>query len=93
MNLVQGIGRVRSLDDVGNIVISSVDGVPIRIRDVGDVERGHTIRRGGTTANGQGEVVLGLAFMRMGENSRDVTLALEASHGRRCASCCRPMSR
>jgi cobalt-zinc-cadmium resistance protein CzcA len=77
VTLVQGVGVVRDEKEVGDIVISSVDGVPIRVKDVGDVAVGHQIRRGGTTANGLGEVVLGLAFMRVGENSRDVTLALE----------------
>ena len=50
---------------------------PIRIRDVADVTIGHAIRRGGVTAGGKGEAVLGLAFMRMGENSRDVTHGLD----------------
>src|SRR5205823_13337253 len=40
---------------------------------------GHVIRRGGVTANGKGEAVLGLGFMRMGENSREVTRALDAA--------------
>ena len=53
------------------------DGVPIRVRDVAEVEIGHAIRRGGVTAEGKGEAVLGLAFMRMGENSREVTNALD----------------
>jgi cobalt-zinc-cadmium resistance protein CzcA len=79
VHLVQGIGLVRDEEEIADIVITSVSGVPIRIRDVGDVHIGHAIRRGGTTANGRGEVVLGLAFMRMGENSRDVTQALEAA--------------
>ena len=51
--------------------------MPIRIKDVAEVGIGHVIRRGGVTANGKGEVVLGLAFMRMGENSREVTMALD----------------
>jgi cobalt-zinc-cadmium resistance protein CzcA len=75
--LVQGIGLVRSVDEIANIVLKAVNGVPIRVKDVGAVAIGHTICRGGTTANGEGRVVLGLAFMRMGENSRNVTIALE----------------
>ena len=51
--------------------------MPIRVRDVAEVGVGHEIRRGGVTADGKGEVVLGLAFMRMGENSREVTMALD----------------
>src|SRR5262245_55848479 len=76
-SLIQGVGRARSVEEIGKIVITARDGVPIRIRDVAEVGVGHVIRRGGVTANGQGEVVLGLAFMRMGENSRDVTMALD----------------
>ncbi len=77
VHIVQGVGLARSIEEIGAIPISAVDGVPIRVRDVAEVGLGHEIRRGGTTANGKGEVVLGLAFMRMGENSRDVTIALE----------------
>ena len=75
--LVQGIGLARSIEEIEAIPIKSAGGVPIRVRDVSTVGLGSAIRRGGTTAEGKGEVVLGLAFMRMGENSRDVTLALE----------------
>ncbi len=76
-SLVQGIARTTSVEQIADIVIESHDGVPIRVRDVADVEIGHAIRRGGVTAEGKGEAVLGLAFMRMGENSRDVTNALD----------------
>src|SRR4051812_18635837 len=76
-SLIQGVGRARSVEEIAKIVITARDGVPIRVGDVGEVAVGHAIRRGGSTANGKGEVVLGLAFMRMGENSRDVTMALE----------------
>lgn len=76
-SLLQGVGRTTTLDEIGSVVIKSIHGVPIRIKDLGEVAVGHVIRRGGTTANGRGEVVLGLAFMRMGENSREVTLALD----------------
>jgi cobalt-zinc-cadmium resistance protein CzcA len=76
-NLVQGIARTTSVDQIADIVIASHDGVPIRIRDVADVAIGNALRRGGVTAEGKGEAVLGLAFMRMGENSRDVTHALD----------------
>ncbi len=76
-SLIQGLGRARFIEELGKIVISARDGVPIRIKDVAEVAIGHVIRRGGVTANGTGEVVLGLAFMRMGENSREVTMALD----------------
>ena len=76
-SLVQGVGRTTTIEEISDVVVKAVDGVPIRVKDVGEVAVGHVIRRGGTTANGKGEAVLGLAFMRMGENSRDVTMALD----------------
>lgn len=76
-SLIQGVGQARSIEEIGKIVITARDGVPTRIKDVAEVGIGHVIRRGGVTANAKGEVVLGLAFMRMGENSRDVTMALD----------------
>ncbi|MBV8310032.1 MAG: efflux RND transporter permease subunit, partial [Planctomycetaceae bacterium] len=75
-SLVQGVGRAASVETISGIVIASYNGVPIRVRDVADVTIGHAIRRGAVTAEGKGEAVLGLAFMRMGENSRDVTMGL-----------------
>jgi cobalt-zinc-cadmium resistance protein CzcA len=74
--LVQGVGRTVDLDQIRAIVITSVNGVPIRVSDVADVVISHQLRRGIVTANGQGEVVLGLGFMLMGENSYAVTTRL-----------------
>ncbi len=75
--LVQGIGYVTTLEEVGNIVVTAKDGVPIFVRDLGDVVDGHEVRRGAVTYGGKGEAVLGLGFMLMGENSRDVTERLK----------------
>ncbi len=75
--LVHGLGRVESIAEIGNIVITSADGVPIHIHDVGQVIEGHEIRRGAVTYAGRGEAVLGLGFMRMGENTRHVAQALQ----------------
>ncbi|MCA9146814.1 MAG: efflux RND transporter permease subunit, partial [Planctomycetales bacterium] len=77
MLLVHGIGRTVNIEQIQNIVIKAKDGVPIRVRDVADVQIGHEIRRGAVTADGQGEVVYGLGFMLMGENSHEVTYALK----------------
>ena len=77
MLLVQGLGRTTNIDQLRQIVVTAKDGVPIRVSNVADVVIGHEIRRGAVTANGQGEVVLGLGFMLMGENSHEVTWALK----------------
>lgn len=79
--LVHGLGRVGSIEEIAAVVISAVDGVPIRVGDVAEVVIDHEIRRGAVSAGGRGEAVLGLGFMLMGENSREVTIALkEALH-------------
>ncbi len=77
MLLVQGVGRTSSVDQIANIVVTAKQGVPIRVADVADVVIGHQLRKGAVTANGQGEVVLGLGFMLMGENSYAVTHRLK----------------
>ncbi|MCA9200343.1 MAG: efflux RND transporter permease subunit [Planctomycetales bacterium] len=77
MLLVHGVGRTVNIEEINNVVITSLDGVPIRVRDIADVKIGHEIRRGAVTANGRGEAVLGLGFMLMGENSHEVTWALK----------------
>ncbi len=76
MLLLHGIARTKTPEQIENIVIKSSDGVPVSIKDVATVAIGHDIVRGMVTANGEGEVVLGLGFMRIGESSYTVTAAL-----------------
>ncbi len=73
MLLVQGVGRTGSVEQIRDIVVAAKNGVPICVKDVAEVTIGHEIRRGLVTAGGQGEAVLGLGFMLMGENSYAVT--------------------
>jgi len=75
--LVHGVGRVTNIEEIEAIVVAAYDGTPLRIRDLAEVTIGHEIRRGAVTAQGEGEAVLGLAFMLMGENSKVVTEALK----------------
>jgi cobalt-zinc-cadmium resistance protein CzcA len=76
IHLIRGLSLTTNETQIANIVIEVHNGVPIRVRDIGNVEIGHEIRRGACTANGEGEVVLGLGFMLMGENSDVVTRRL-----------------
>ncbi|WP_437786685.1 efflux RND transporter permease subunit [Sorangium sp. So ce1097] len=76
--LIQGIGIATRARDIEEIVVAAKAGAPIRVRDVARVVEGREIRRGAVTADGRGEVVLGLGFMLMGENSHDVTTRLKA---------------
>ena len=74
--LVRAPGQVKSLDDIRNIILGNVDGVPVRIQDVADVDLGRELRTGAATENGE-EVVLGTVFMLVGQNSRAVALAVD----------------
>ncbi len=71
--LVHGLGQVTSVEEIADIVITAYQGTPVLIRDVAEVAIGHELRLGAVSAGGEGEVVLGLGFMLMGENSRIVT--------------------
>jgi cobalt-zinc-cadmium resistance protein CzcA len=69
--LIRAPGQVQSLDDLRAIVIKTDDSVPVYLRDVADIAFGRELRTGAATENGR-EVVLGTAFMLIGENSRTV---------------------
>jgi cobalt-zinc-cadmium resistance protein CzcA len=75
--LIRAPGQVSSLQDIADIVVSNVDGTPIRISQVAKVQIGREIRSGAATENGR-EVVLGTVFMLIGENSRTVSQAVAA---------------
>ncbi|WP_455776240.1 CusA/CzcA family heavy metal efflux RND transporter, partial [Burkholderia stabilis] len=75
--LVRVPGQARTVDDIANIVLTNVGGVPVRMKDVGIVDIGRELRTGAATSNGE-EVVLGTVFMLMGENSRTVAKAVAA---------------
>jgi cobalt-zinc-cadmium resistance protein CzcA len=71
-------GLVTSREDLERVVVSATpQGVPITIGSLGEVRFGGKLRRGAATQDGEGEVVVGVAMMLMGENSRTVTEAIK----------------
>lgn len=70
--LIRIPGQVKTIEDIGSIIVAQRDELTIRLRDVSDVLIGKELRTGAATQNGQ-EVVLGTVFMLIGENSRDVS--------------------
>ena len=72
--LVRVPGQVADLAEIGDILLGSSQGVPIRVKNVADVLIGKELRTGAATQNGH-EVVLGTAHMLIGENSRTVSQA------------------
>ncbi|TWI48260.1 cobalt-zinc-cadmium resistance protein CzcA [Pseudomonas duriflava] len=72
---IRAPGQVASEKDIANIVLTTIDGSPIRVRDIATVGIGRELRSGAATENGH-EVVLGTVFMLVGENSRTVAQAV-----------------
>lgn len=77
-NLIRVPGQVGSVGDLQRIVVAVRNGVPIAVGDVADIGFGRELRTGAATENGA-EVVLGTAFMLMGENSRTVSQRVAAA--------------
>jgi cobalt-zinc-cadmium resistance protein CzcA len=74
--LVRGLGLVASEDDIGSMVISVADGIPVYLRDIAVIEQGPALRFGAVTRDGE-EVVLGMALSRIGENAANVVEAVK----------------
>ena len=74
---VRSGGRLENLGDVAAVVVSTRGWVPVRVRDVAEIEIGGEIRTGSASENGR-EVVIGTALMLIGSNSRTVAAAVDA---------------
>ncbi|MFP5336970.1 MAG: efflux RND transporter permease subunit [Gammaproteobacteria bacterium] len=68
-------GQAETLEDLGSIVVKTMGGVPLRVRDVAQVSLGQELRSGAATQNGR-EVVMSTVFMLLGANSRSVAQAV-----------------
>ena len=75
---VRGIGLIRDLQDIGSIIVGSQSGVPVRIRDVGQVEIGHAPRLGEFGFMNNDDAVEGVILMRKGEETQNVLKSVEA---------------
>jgi cobalt-zinc-cadmium resistance protein CzcA len=70
--LVRGLGLVRTLEDIGNVIVAERENAPIYVRNLGSVAFGPEIRRGAVTVNGEGERVAGIVLKRIFENTSGV---------------------
>ena len=69
--MVRASGYIQSIDDLANIPLGlDVNGTPLLLKDVADIELGPQMRRGIAELNGEGEVVGGIVVMRFGENAQ-----------------------
>ena len=76
---VRGRGYLKGADDIGQIMLKSIAGVPVTIRDVARVEIGPDERRGVAELNGEGEVASGIVAQRQGANTIDVIASAKAA--------------
>ncbi len=70
--IIKTTGYLRSIDEIENIAVKTVNTVPVRIRDLGSVQMTGESRLGIFDLDGEGEVVGGIVVMRYGENADDV---------------------
>jgi heavy metal efflux system protein len=75
---VRGLGRIATLEDIGNVVLAVHDGVPVLVKDVGRVEIGIAPRLGEFGFESQDDAVEGVILLRTGEKTQDVLRGVEA---------------
>jgi Cu(I)/Ag(I) efflux system membrane protein CusA/SilA len=70
--MIRGLGYIEDIQDIEEISVGSNKSIPIRLKDVADVQMSSDIRLGFADENGEGEVVGGVVVARYGENAKDV---------------------
>jgi len=74
--VVHSGGRLETIEDIGDVVATTRNGVPVRVKEIANVSIGKELRMGSASMNGE-EVVIGTALMLIGENSRTVSVAVD----------------
>ncbi|HUD83174.1 MAG TPA: CusA/CzcA family heavy metal efflux RND transporter, partial [Candidatus Saccharimonadales bacterium] len=75
---VRGLGRLRTPEDIGDVVVGVHNGIPILVKDVGQVVIGHAPRLGQFGYMDQDDAVEGVVLMRTGEHTQNVLKRVEA---------------
>lgn len=75
---IRGLARVKTLQDIGNVVVANHNGIPVLIRDIASVEIGYAPRLGQFGFNDQNDAVEGVILMRTGEQAQTVLKRVEA---------------
>ena len=75
---VRGLGRMETLEDIGNVVLAVHDGTPVLFKDVGRVVIGIAPRLGEFGYEKQDDAVEGVILLRTGEKTQDVLKRVEA---------------
>jgi cobalt-zinc-cadmium resistance protein CzcA len=75
--LVRGVGLLRDLDDIRNIVLKEVGGTPVYVRDVATVKLGEEVRHGAMIKEGYTEAVGGVVMMLRAGNAKEVVTRIK----------------
>jgi cobalt-zinc-cadmium resistance protein CzcA len=70
--VVRGIGLLNNVEEIGNIIVTNINGTPILVKDVADVDVSQLARLGQVGRDAQNDVVEGIIVMRKGENPSEV---------------------
>jgi CzcA family heavy metal efflux pump len=70
--MIRGLGYIKELKDIEEISVSANKSIPIKLKDVADVQMSNDIRLGIVDENGEGEVVGGVVVARYGVNAKEV---------------------
>lgn len=70
--IVRGIGLLNNIDEINNIIVTKINGVPILVRNIATVEETEKPRLGQVHLDGDDDVVEGIIVMRKGENAAEV---------------------
>ena len=70
--MIRGLGYIKNIQDIEEISVGANNSIPIKLKDVADVQMSSDIRLGIVDENGEGEVVGGVVVARYGENAKDV---------------------
>ncbi len=76
--IIRGVGRAQGVGDLENIVVKSIDGTPVYVKNVAEVAIGPEVRQGAVVMQARGEVAAAIVMMLKGENSREVIARVKA---------------
>ena len=75
---VRGLGRLSTIDDIGNVVVAEHDGIPTLVKDVANVTLGIAPRLGEFGIGTENDAVEGVIMLRTGEKTQEVLKRVEA---------------
>ncbi len=70
--IIRGLGYIKDIRQIEEIPVTTINSIPVRIKDLGAVQMGGELRLGIIEENGEGEKVGGIVVMRYGENAKDI---------------------